>query len=152
MSDHGGALITAGSGPVTSAQGGRNGSAGNKGAGADATGGDADVAGAGKSGGTGAGGTPSSPSGGTASAETGGKSAFGGSAPMAGSGAGGAVTPPSGIDLLDDMEMPVVRRPVSDRMRPPMQVLRKDVYAELARRRRRAQIAARHELDKARTA
>ena len=56
------------------------------------------------------------------------------------------------LDLLDDMEMPVVSRPVSDRMRPPMQVLRKDVYAELARRRRRAQIAARHELDKARTA
>ena len=109
--ENGGALITAGSGPVTSAQGGRNGSAGNKGAGADATGGDADVAGAGKSGGTGAGGTPSSPSGGTASAETGGKSAFGGSAPMAGSGAGGAVTPPSGIDLLDDRayQLPTAR-------------------------------------------
>ena len=30
-----------------------------------------------------------------------------------------------------------------------MRVLRKDIYAELARRRRRAQIAARHELDRA---
>jgi hypothetical protein len=56
------------------------------------------------------------------------------------------------LDLLDDMDMLTVRRPVPDRTRPPMQVLRKDVYAELARRRRRAQIAARHELDKARTA
>ena len=56
------------------------------------------------------------------------------------------------LDLLDDMEPAVAHRPVPDRMRPPMQVLRKDVYAELARRRRKAQIAARHELDKARTA
>jgi hypothetical protein len=55
------------------------------------------------------------------------------------------------LDLLDDIDTPVVRRP-PDRMRPPMQVLRKDVYAELVRRRRRAQIAARHELDRARTA
>jgi len=35
------------------------------------------------------------------------------------------------------------------RCRPTLRLLRKDVYAELARRRRRAQIAARHELDKA---
>jgi hypothetical protein len=56
------------------------------------------------------------------------------------------------LDLLDDIDTPLVRRPPADRMRPPMQVLRKDVYAELARRRRRAQIAARHELDNGRTA
>lgn len=56
------------------------------------------------------------------------------------------------LDLLDDIEIPVVRRTPSGRMRPAMQVLRKDVYAELARRRRRAQIAARHELDRGRTA
>jgi hypothetical protein len=30
-----------------------------------------------------------------------------------------------------------------------MRVLRRDIYTELARRRRRAQIAARHELEKA---
>ena len=33
--------------------------------------------------------------------------------------------------------------------RPALRLLRRDVYAELARRRRRAQIAARHELDRA---
>ena len=35
-----------------------------------------------------------------------------------------------------------------DRPRASLRLLRKDVYAELARRRRRAQIAARHLLDK----
>ena len=53
------------------------------------------------------------------------------------------------LDLLDDMEVRVVRPQPSDRLRPAMRVLRKDIYAELARRRRRAQIAARHELEKA---
>ena len=52
------------------------------------------------------------------------------------------------LDLLDDMEVPVVRPRPTDAVRPAMRVLRKDVYAELARRRRRAQIAARHELDR----
>ena len=53
------------------------------------------------------------------------------------------------LDLLDDMEVQVARQPQpSERLRPTMRVLRKDVYAELARRRRRAQIAARHELDR----
>ena len=52
------------------------------------------------------------------------------------------------LDLLDDMEVPVVRPRPADSVRPAMRVLRKDVYAELARRRRRAQIAARHELDR----
>lgn len=33
-------------------------------------------------------------------------------------------------------------------VRPALRLLRRDVYAELARRRRRAQIAARHELDR----
>jgi hypothetical protein len=36
----------------------------------------------------------------------------------------------------------------SARPKPTLQILRKDIYAELARRRRRAQIAARHELDR----
>ena len=56
------------------------------------------------------------------------------------------------LDLLDDMEAPVARPRPSDADRPAMRVLRKDVYAELVRRRRRAQIAARHELEKTRTA
>ena len=53
------------------------------------------------------------------------------------------------LDLLDDMEVQVVRPQPSNRLRPAMRVLRKDIYAELARRRRRAQIATRHELEKA---
>ena len=53
------------------------------------------------------------------------------------------------LDLLDDMEVQVVRPQRPDRLRPAMRVLRKDVYAELARRRRRAQIDARHEVEKA---
>lgn len=48
------------------------------------------------------------------------------------------------LDLLDEPGNGP-ERPVS-RPRPTLQVLRKDIYAELARRRRRAQIAARHEL------
>ena len=43
---------------------------------------------------------------------------------------------------------PVVNRPGQEPSRPALRLLRRDVYAELARRRRRAQIAARHELDR----
>jgi hypothetical protein len=53
------------------------------------------------------------------------------------------------LDLLDDVTFdapPQARRP--EPQRPTLRLLRKDVYAELARRRRRAQIAARHEMDK----
>jgi hypothetical protein len=52
------------------------------------------------------------------------------------------------LDLLDEFEAPVFegRRPRPER--PALRLLRRDVYAELARRRRRAQIAARHELAK----
>ena len=53
------------------------------------------------------------------------------------------------LDLLDDMEGRAVRPQAPDRLRPAMRVLRKDVYAELARRRRQAQIAARHEIERA---
>ena len=49
------------------------------------------------------------------------------------------------LDLLDDYEGLEQHPPT--RPRPTLQVLRKDIYAELARRRRRAQIAARHELE-----
>ena len=48
------------------------------------------------------------------------------------------------LDLLDEPG----NRPERPRPRPTLQVLRKDIYAELARRRRRAQIAARHELER----
>jgi predicted nucleic acid-binding Zn ribbon protein len=51
------------------------------------------------------------------------------------------------LDFFDPVE---VRRTDRARARPRadhLQLLRKDVYAELNRRRRRAQIAARHLLD-----
>jgi hypothetical protein len=53
------------------------------------------------------------------------------------------------LDLLDDAPAPTFRPRRPEPARPTLRLLRKDVYAELARRRRRAQIAARHELDKA---
>ena len=49
---------------------------------------------------------------------------------------------------LTDGDEPLARRVRPTRPSPTLQVLRRDVYAELNRRRRRAQIAARHELDK----
>jgi hypothetical protein len=52
------------------------------------------------------------------------------------------------LDLLDDVEPPRFTRRRPEPARPTLRLLRRDVYAELARRRRRAQIAARHELDK----
>jgi hypothetical protein len=48
------------------------------------------------------------------------------------------------LDLVDDRNQPVIpRRPAAARV-PTLRLLQKDVYAELTRRRRRAQIAARH--------
>ena len=44
-------------------------------------------------------------------------------------------------------ETPVVWRQTAPKSRPVLRMLRKDIYDELARRRRRAQIAARHLLD-----
>ena len=52
------------------------------------------------------------------------------------------------LDLLDDADAPLFRRRQPEAARASLRLLRKDVYAELARRRRRAQIAARHELEK----
>ena len=55
------------------------------------------------------------------------------------------------LDLLDlDIEQdgPVFRKPAPDQGRMGLRLLRRDVYAELARRRRKAQIAARHELER----
>ena len=51
------------------------------------------------------------------------------------------------LHLIDDVEVPPARRPVAPVPRPAFRLLRRDVYAELERRRRRAQIAARHLLD-----
>ena len=53
------------------------------------------------------------------------------------------------LDLLDDVPAPAFRPRKLEVVRPTLRLLRRDVYAELARRRRRAQIAARHELEKA---
>ena len=53
------------------------------------------------------------------------------------------------LDLLDDpVDAPRFGRRQPEQGRPTLTLLRKDVYAELARRRRRAQIEARHLLDR----
>ena len=48
--------------------------------------------------------------------------------------------------LIDDQDAPAptVRRDTGARAKPPLRLLQQDLYQELARRRRRAQIAARH--------
>ena len=53
------------------------------------------------------------------------------------------------LELVDDANEPITRPIKPTRPRHAFQVLRRDVYAELSRRRRRAQIAARHEVEKA---
>ena len=50
------------------------------------------------------------------------------------------------LELTDDGETPLLRSKPT-RVRPTFRLLRRDVYAELERRRRRAQISARHLLD-----
>jgi hypothetical protein len=51
------------------------------------------------------------------------------------------------LELIDEGNEPLAPRIRPTRPRPILQVLRRDVYVELARRRRRAQIAARHEVE-----
>jgi len=51
------------------------------------------------------------------------------------------------LDLLGENDRPVAERRRSSRRSPDLRLLRRDVYAELARRRRRAQIAARHAVE-----
>ena len=48
------------------------------------------------------------------------------------------------LDLLDEEKKPLGPGTARRRPTPNIRLLQKDVYAELARRRRRAQIAARH--------
>jgi hypothetical protein len=52
------------------------------------------------------------------------------------------------LSLLGDEQASKGQQPSSPRSRTSLRLLRKDIYAELARRRRRAQIAARHLLDR----
>jgi hypothetical protein len=50
------------------------------------------------------------------------------------------------LDLIDPTDLP---RPVTSRpTRPALRLLKEDVYAEILKRRRRAQIAARHAIAK----
>jgi len=46
--------------------------------------------------------------------------------------------------LVDERDAPIRWREAPRRTAPSLRVLQRDVYVELARRRRRAQIAARH--------
>ena len=48
------------------------------------------------------------------------------------------------LALIDEEHAPLVRRERPTRAMPSLRLLQKDIYAELNRRRRRAQIAARH--------
>jgi len=51
------------------------------------------------------------------------------------------------LELIDDERQPIARRE-GERLRPSLRLLQKDIYAELARRRRRAQIQARHLIER----
>ena len=51
------------------------------------------------------------------------------------------------LDLVDDLNTPIARPEPRGTRQPALRLLQKDVYAELARRRRRAQIATRHFLE-----
>ena len=51
--------------------------------------------------------------------------------------------------VLDDGHAPLVQRETRVPPQPALRLLRKDIYAELARRRRRAQIEARHLVESA---
>jgi hypothetical protein len=49
------------------------------------------------------------------------------------------------LDLIDPDDLPRAVKPQPKR--PALRLMKEDVYAEILRRRRRAQIAARHALD-----
>jgi len=50
--------------------------------------------------------------------------------------------------LTDEGDEPIVRRETRETQRTSLRLLQKDIYAELARRRRRAQIHARHLIER----
>jgi len=52
------------------------------------------------------------------------------------------------LELVDDGNVPIASPIKPTPPRHALRILRRDVYAELARRRRRALIAARHEVEK----
>jgi hypothetical protein len=52
------------------------------------------------------------------------------------------------LALVDEGNTPIARRVLRERPKPSLRLLQKDIYAELTRRRRRAQIAARHLLER----
>jgi hypothetical protein len=49
------------------------------------------------------------------------------------------------LSLIDEQDAPIRRR---ERPKPSLRLLQKDIYVELERRRRRAQIAARHLIER----
>ena len=49
--------------------------------------------------------------------------------------------------LVDEGDRPIVHRDLHEQPRTSLRLLQKDIYAELARRRLRAQIRARHLID-----
>ena len=51
------------------------------------------------------------------------------------------------LDLVDTNQVPLAR-PTRSSEPPPLRLLQRQIYAELARRRRRAQIEARHLIEK----
>jgi hypothetical protein len=52
------------------------------------------------------------------------------------------------LDLIEETRQPASPRPVRAQAEARLRLFRRDLYAELERRRRRAQIAARHALDR----
>ncbi len=52
------------------------------------------------------------------------------------------------LDLVDERNRPIATRPARELPPARMRLLRKDIYNELARRRRQAQIAARHVVER----
>ncbi len=100
--ESGGALLGAGSGNITSPQGGRGANGGSKNDSTEPSGGDAADQPNGAGGAVGGGGAGTL-SGGTG-AVVGQGGAAAGNAPIGGTSAGGSVNPPTGVDMLDDME------------------------------------------------
>jgi hypothetical protein len=52
------------------------------------------------------------------------------------------------LSLVDEANTPLLKREAGKRQEPRLRLLQKDIYAELTRRRHRAQIAARHMIER----